>query len=90
MKKKRKENLPYSGLYRSGRPQGKTERKQKEYLYFARNFKKTMTVIKIVIGALGTVTKGLVKRLEDLEIRVETVKTTALERSTRILRVLET
>ena len=27
-----------------------------------------MTVILIVIGALGTVTKGLVKRLVDLEI----------------------
>ena len=28
-----------------------------------------MTVIPIVIGALGTVTKRLVKGLEDLEIR---------------------
>ena len=49
-----------------------------------------VTVIPIVIG---TVTKGLVQRLEDLEIRgrVETIKTTALLRSARILRrVLET
>ena len=47
-----------------------------------------MTVIPIVIGALGTVTKGLVKRLEDLEIRrrVETIQTRALLRSARILR----
>ena len=28
-----------------------------------------VTVIPILIGALGTVTKGLVQRLEDLEIR---------------------
>ena len=34
----------------------------------------------IVIGALGTVTKGLVQGLKDLEItgRVETIQTTAL------------
>ncbi len=52
-----------------------------------------MTFIPIVIGAVCTVTKGLVKELEDLEIRgrVETVQTTALQRSARILsRVLET
>ncbi len=50
-------------------------------------------IILIVIGALGTVTKGLVQRLEELEIRgrVETIQTTALLRSIRILRrVLET
>ena len=28
-----------------------------------------VTVIPILIGALSTVTKGLIKRLEDLEIR---------------------
>ena len=52
-----------------------------------------VTIIPIVIGGLGTVTKGLVKGLEDLEIteRVEIVQTTALFRSVRILRrVLET
>ena len=40
----------------------------------------------IVIGALGTVTKGLVQGLEDLEItgRVGTIQTTALLRSARI------
>ena len=43
-----------------------------------------MMVISIVIGALGTVTKGLVKRLEDLKIRtrVETIQTTAMLRPT--------
>ena len=52
-----------------------------------------MMVIAIVIGALGTVTKGLVQGLEVLEIRgrVEALQTTALLRSARILRrVLET
>ena len=47
-----------------------------------------MTVIPIVIVALGTITKGLVLDLEDLEIRgrVEIIQTTALLRSARILR----
>ena len=47
-----------------------------------------MTSIPIVIGALGTVTKGLIKGLENLERsrRVETIQTTALLRSARILR----
>ena len=49
--------------------------------------------IPIVIGALGTITKGLILRLEDLEVRgrEETIQTIALLRSARILRrVLET
>ena len=35
-----------------------------------------VTIIPIVIGAFGTVTKGLLKGLEDLEVgdRVETIK----------------
>ena len=39
-----------------------------------------MTIIPIVIGAFGTVTDGLFKGLEDLEVsgRVETIQTTAL------------
>ena len=38
-----------------------------------------MTTIPIVIGAFGTVAKGLLKGLEDLEVggRVETIQTTA-------------
>ena len=37
-----------------------------------------MTIIPIVIGAFGTVTKGLLKGLEDLEVggRMETIQTT--------------
>ena len=49
-------------------------------------------IIPIVIGAFGTVTKGLLKGLEDLEVegQVETIQTTALLRTARILRrVLE-
>ena len=52
-----------------------------------------VTFVPIVIGALGTVTKGSLKGLEDLEVggRVETMQTTALLRTARILRrVLET
>ena len=52
-----------------------------------------VTIITIVIGAFGTVTKGLLKGLEDLEVggRVETIQTKALLRTARILRrVLET
>ena len=47
-----------------------------------------VTFISIVIRALGTVTEGLIKGLEELEIRgrVETIQTTALLRSARILR----
>ena len=39
-----------------------------------------VTIIPIVMGAFGTVTKGLLKGLEDLEVggRVETIQTTAL------------
>ena len=52
-----------------------------------------VTIVPIVTGALGTVTKGLLKSLEDLEFdgRVETIQTTALLRTAGILRrVLET
>ena len=52
-----------------------------------------VTIIPIVIGAFGSVTKGLLKGLEDLEVggRVETIQTTTLLKTARILRgVLET
>ena len=71
--------------------------KKDKYLDLDRKLKKLrkmkVTIVPIVIGALGTVTKGLLKGLEDLEVggRVETIQTTALLRTTRILRrVLET
>ena len=71
--------------------------KKDKYLDLARELKKLwnmqVTIIPIVIGAFVTVTKGLLKGLEDLEIggRVETIQTTALLKTARLLRrVLET
>ena len=52
-----------------------------------------VTVIPIVIGAIGAVTEGLLQGQEDLEIKawVETIQTITLLRWVRILRtVLET
>ena len=50
----------------------KSEKKDK-YLDLARELKKlwnmNITIIRFVIRVLGTVTKGLVQGLEDLEIR---------------------
>ncbi len=47
-----------------------------------------VTIVPIVIGAFGTITKGLLKELEDLEVggRMETIQTTTLLRTARILR----
>ena len=65
-----------------------------KYMDLARELKKSwnmkVTFIPIVIDALGTVTEGFIQRLEDLEIggRVETIETTALLRSARILRIV--
>ena len=72
--------------------------KKDKYLDLARELKKKLwnmrlTIIRIVIWAIDTVTKGQLKGLEDLEIggRVETIQTSALLRTVRILRrVLET
>ena len=71
--------------------------KKDKYLNLARELKKLwnmqVTITPIVIGAFGTVTKGLLKSLEDFEVggRVETIQTTTLLRTARILRrVLET
>ena len=71
--------------------------KRDKYLDLARELKilwnMKVTIIPIVIGAFGTVTKGLLKGLEDLEFggRVETIQTTALLKTARIQRrVLET
>ena len=46
-----------------------------------------VAIIPIVIGAFGTVTKGLLKGLEDLEVsgRVEAIQTTAFLKMARIL-----
>ena len=69
----------------------KCEKKDK-YLDLAREFKKLwsmkVTIVPIVIGAFGTITKRLFKGLEDLEVggRVETLQMTVLLRTARILR----
>ena len=52
-----------------------------------------VTSVQIVIGAFGTVTEGLLKGLEELEIggRVESIQTTTSLKTARILRrVMET
>ena len=61
-----------------------------KYLALARELKKLwnmkVTIVLIVIGALGTITKGL-----EFGRRLETIQTTALLKTARILRrVLET
>ena len=62
--------------------------KQDKYIDLARELKKLwnmkVTIIPIVIGAFGTVTKGLLKGLDDLEVggRGETIQTTATEKNT--------
>ena len=70
----------------------KGEKKDK-YLIFPRETKRVwdmkMSVIPILVAALGTFPNGLLKRLEDLEHRgqVETIKTTEILRSEEILRI---
>ena len=71
--------------------------KKDKYLDLPRELKKLwnmrVTIVPIVIGAFGTVTKGLWKGLENLEIggRVETIRTSTLLKTARILRrALET
>ena len=75
----------------------KESEKKDKYFDIARKLKKLfnikVTILKIVIGALGTITEELVQGLEELEIRrgTETIQITALLRSTKILRrVLKT
>ena len=80
--------------------QNTTERMQKKkdkYFDFARELKKLwhmlVTTVPILISAFGTITKGLLKGQEDLEIGggAETIQTTTLLRTARTLRkVLET
>ena len=71
--------------------------KKDKYIDLAREVKKlwnmNVVIVPIMIGALGTITKGLLKGLEDLEVgaRVETIQMTALQKTARILkRILKT
>ena len=70
--------------------------KKYKYLDLTRGLKKLwsikVTIVPIVIGAFGTISKGLLKDLDDLEVSgwVETIQMTALLRTARIMRrVLE-
>ena len=65
--------------------------KNDKYLDLARELKKAVEQMKVTnvpigIGALGTITKGLLKGLEDLEVggRVKTIQMTALLKTARI------
>ena len=65
-----------------------------KYIDLTRELKKLekikVTIVPIVIGAFGTVTKGLLKSLRGLEVG-ETIQMTALLRTARLLRrVLKT
>ena len=76
----------------------KEREKKNKYLDLARELKKKklwnmkVTIIPIVIGALVTVTKGLLKGLEELEVggRMETIQTTLLRTASILRRDLET
>ena len=73
----------------------KESKKKDKYQDLARELKKLwnmkVTIIPIMIGVFGTVTKGLLKGLEDLEIRrVETIQTTLLRTAKILRRILET
>ena len=71
--------------------------KEDKYRDLAREMKKLwnmkVTIVPIVIGAFGTITKGLLKGLVDLAVggQIETIQMTKLLRTARIMRrVLET
>ena len=75
----------------------KDSEKKDKYLHFAKQLKKLwnmrLMLISIVVGAFGTVPKGVEKRLEEADNggRTETVQIATLLRTARILkRVLET
>ena len=95
-KKKRTFNIVDFAVPADHRINLKECEKKDKYLDLARELKKLWNLqlfIPIVIGAFATVTKGLLKELEDLEEggRVETIQTATLLRTVRKLRrVLET
>ena len=67
--------------------------KKNKYLDLTREMKKLwnmkVTIVPIVIGAFGTITKGLWKGLKELEVvgRLVTIQMTALLRTARIRRI---
>ena len=89
-KKKKKRTCWIVDFTVTGDHRVKESEKRDNYLDLVENWKKlwNMKVTVIPIGALGTVTKRLIRGLKNLEIRgrVETIRTTPLLRSARILR----
>ena len=91
-KKKRIYKIVDFGVSAGYRIKLKECEKKNKYIDLARELKKLwnmkVTIITIMIGAFGAVTKALLKGLEDLEVggRVGTIQTTALLRTARILR----
>ena len=95
--KKRTCKILDSAVHVEQRVNLKEGEKRDKYLDLARESKKIwnmkVMVILIVVGAIGTISKRLVKGLEDLEIRehIETIQNIAPLRWARILRrILET
>ena len=82
----KKVNLSSSGFYHSSRSTGEDKRKQKERQILRpcqrtkKQWNMRMTVIQIVVHALGLVPKCLEKKLEKLRIkgRIKTIQTTTL------------
>ena len=96
-KKKRTCHIVDFAILTDPRVKLKEIEKKDKYLDLTRELKKLWNirgkVVPIVIGALGMVPKCLEKNLSELEIkgRIETIQTTALLKSARIIRrVLET
>ena len=91
-KKKRTCRIVHFAVLADHRVKLKETEKKDKYLDFVRELKKLgnmkVTFIPIVIGAFGTVTEELLKGLEELGMRwrVETIQTTTLLRTARILR----
>ena len=93
----REKRMSSGGFYCSSEPQvqmkvNKTKMKEREKfedfaLWLRRLWNRKVRVIPIIVCTLGTVHKGLKKRLAELEMRewIETIRTTALLRSTCIL-----
>ena len=94
-KKRKKENLVDFAVLADHRIKLKESEKSDKYLDLARELKKLwnmkVIIIPIVIGAFGTVTKELLKGQGDLDVggRVETIQTTVLLKTARILRRVE-
>ena len=88
-KKKRTFKIVDFAISADHRVKLKESKKKDKYLDLARELKKLwiekVTFILVVIVALGTITKGLIKGLADLEIRgrVESIQATTLLRTTR-------